>query len=465
MYVLIVDDQRSARRNLDALLEAFEGVETAEATSLEEARRALERHPIDLCLIDIHLSDDRRNRDGLTLVREVAEKTTAVPVCVTASGEMDVIREAMRGGAYDYLLKDDLGEEALAPLIARIRDRRRLEREVSELRARVFTDAAPPGILGTSTPIERLRQAIKRVALSDRPALVLGPTGAGKEVVVRAIHALGAHPDAPLLDLNCGAIPESLIESQLFGHEKGAFTGADRKVAGYFAAVGRGTLFLDEIAELPLAMQARLLRVLETGRFRPVGTTAECVFEGRVVAATHADLEERVRAKTFREDLLYRLNVLTVRVPALDDHREDVPALVAHFLKGQRRPLRFTRESLEALTQRAWPGNVRELRNLIDRVAVFAETDEVTPEVLREVDETTVVSADEILRRVARAALTLPYANKLDAVEEALIAEAMAQSEQNKSAAARLLGVHRKVIERRLERTSSEPPAGGDGSA
>ena len=460
MHVLVVDDQRSARRNLVTLLQSFEEVTVVEAASLDEARRALERHPIDLALVDVRLSEDARNRDGLVLVREIAEKTTAVPVCVTASSEMDVIRTAMRSGAYDYLLKDGLCEEVLAPLVRGLSDRRRLEREVVELRARVSPGGAPPGIIGTSAPMERLRSAIKRVALSDRPALLLGPTGAGKEVVARAIHVLGPHPEEPLLDLNCSAIPENLIESMLFGHERGAFTGAERRQPGYFSAVGRGTLFLDEIAELPLTMQARLLRVLETKRFRAVGSTAELAFEGRIVAATHANLDERVRGGRFREDLLYRLNVLSVRVPSLEEHREDIPALVAHFAKTQRRALRFTPEALDALTRDAWPGNVRQLRNLIDRVAVFAEHDEVTPETLRDVAERGTVSADEALRRCAREILALPHPNKLDAIEEVLVAEAMASADQNKSAAARLLGVHRKVVERRLDRTPSEPPPG-----
>ncbi len=232
MHVLIVDDQRSARRNLLSILKTFDGVTTTEAASLEEARRALAHTAIDLCLIDVCLSDDARNRDGLTLVREVLETTSAVPVCVTAAGDMESIRTAMRHGAYDYLLKGDLCEEILDPLVRGLQERRRLEREVIALRARVAPDAAPPGLIGTSPSMERLRNTLKRVALSDRPVLVLGPSGSGKEVVARAIHLLGPHPDEPLLDLNCGAIPENLIESHLFGHEKGAFTGADRDPAG-----------------------------------------------------------------------------------------------------------------------------------------------------------------------------------------------------------------------------------------
>ena len=201
--------------------------------------------------------------------------------------------------------------------------------------------------------------------------------------MVAAIHAQGPHPDEPLLDLNCGAIPEALMESQLFGHERGAFTGADRRQDGYFALVRKGTLFLDEIAELSLPLQAKLLRVLETGRFRPVGASAVARFGGRIVAATHANLSELVSRGQFREDLLYRLDVLTVPVPALAERTEDIPALVAHFVRQQQRALRFTAEAMDLLCCMPWPGNVRQLRNLIDRLAVFAEDEEITPDVVR----------------------------------------------------------------------------------
>jgi DNA-binding NtrC family response regulator len=291
------------------------------------------------------------------------------------------------------------------------------------------------------------------VALADRPVLVTGPTGAGKELVVGALHALGAHPDEPLLDLNCSAIPEALMESQLFGHEKGAFTGADRRQEGYFTLVRQGTLFLDEVAELPPPLQAKLLRVLETGRFRPVGSPTEARFTGRVVAATHADLADRVRSGRFREDLYYRLNVLAVIVPPLADRREDIPALVAHFCRDQRRPISFSSGALEMLGRAPWPGNVRELRSLIDRVAVFADAEVITPEVLAPfLPGAPAPAADASdLRATAQAILRLPIENKLEAIEEALVAEAMALADGNKTAAARLLGVHRKAVSRRIE--------------
>jgi len=458
MKILIVDDQASARRVLASIVTKLGGVEVHEAASLGEARRVVEALALDVALVDLRLSPDARNRDGLTLIQEIRERTTIVPIVVTVHQEISEIRMAMRVGAYDYILKDDLCDELVLPVLSGIGARRRLEHEVRELRAR-RPDASPieAQLVGLSRPMTVLREAIRRAALSDRPVLVTGPTGAGKELVVRALHALGPHPAEPLIDINCGAIPETLMESQLFGHVKGAFTGADRNQQGTLVLVGKGTLFLDEIAELSPTLQAKLLRVLESGRFRPVGAPGDLAFEGRVVAATHADLPERVRAGQFREDLFYRLNVLPLRVPPLAERSEDIPSLVAHFMSGQRRQLRFSPAAFEVLMRAPWPGHVRQLRNLIDRLMVFADEDLVTPEAIEPLladgparPATSDVDA-AAFRKAAQNLLRLRVENKLEAIEEALIAEALELSDGNRSAAARLLGVHRKVVSRRLD--------------
>jgi DNA-binding NtrC family response regulator len=465
MNILIVDDQRSARRALSAILLScgIDDLEIREAGSLAEATQAVQERPFDCALVDIRLADDPRNRDGIELVQRLRETTTTVPIVVTVSNEMHEIRAAMRSGAFDYILKDDLCEELVGPIIRGVASQRRLEREVVNLRARQ-RPSAMQGVVGSSDAMRRLQEAIRRVAASDRPVLVTGPTGAGKELVARAIHVLGSHPDEPLIDLNCGAIPETLMESQLFGHERGAFTGADRRQDGCLSQVRRGTLFLDEIAELPHPLQAKLLRVLETRKFRRLGGTEELSFQGRVVAATHQDLEARARAGRFREDLWFRLGVLVVRVPALDERREDIPELVAHFVKAQTRPLHFSEEALRALMVSAWPGNVRELRNLIDRLTVFAPDDLVDVAALAEIQGQSRADAAGLpsLSALAEAVLALPLPHRLDAVERALILAAMGKASGNKSEAARLLGVHRKVIERRLDRMG-EPGSSSDG--
>lgn len=311
-------------------------------------------------------------------------------------------------------------------------------------------DQPGAGLIGDSVAMSDLRRQIRLVSRSVRPVLITGPTGSGKELVARAIHRAGMRPGAPLIDLNCGAIPHELIESELFGHERGAFTGADRRHPGVFQLAGGGTLFLDEVGELPPLAQARLLRVLETRRFRPVGASTDQGFEGRVVAATHRDLRRAVAEGSFREDLFFRLSVLVVRAPALEDRREDIPALVAHFLAEADRRLNLTPEAMATLADAAWPGNVRQLRNVIDRLVVFAETERVTPAMLAALSPADDDDDGDDLRRVARAIMRLPHPDKLEVVEQAVAAEAMASSGGNKSLAARRLGIDRKALERRL---------------
>jgi DNA-binding NtrC family response regulator len=303
------------------------------------------------------------------------------------------------------------------------------------------------GLLGTSAAMTTLRSEILRAARVGHPVLVTGPTGAGKELVVRALHDHGPDAAQPMFDLNCGAIPEPLIEAQLFGHERGAFTGADRRQEGILATVRGGTLFLDEIGELPLPLQARLLRVLETRRFRAVGSLVDQPFSGRIVAATHVDLRARVAARQFREDLFYRLDVLRLQVPALDERVTDIPRLAAHFVAEQPRTIRFTADAMEWLTTRRWSGNIRELKHFIFRVATFSEDDLITVCTLRGLAHHDRVEAQS-LRDLARAVLLLEGGDKLEAMRRALVNEAMAQVGGNKTAAARLLGVHRKVVER-----------------
>jgi DNA-binding NtrC family response regulator len=308
-------------------------------------------------------------------------------------------------------------------------------------------------MVGSSAVMRALHQRILRVGPSSRPVLVLGPTGCGKELCAAAIHRAGASPRAPLVDINCGALPGTLAESQLFGHERGSFTGADRYQPGFFESVGEGTLFFDEIGELPPGVQVTLLRVLETGRFRPLGAHTDLPFRGRVVAATHRDLSALVSKGVFREDLFFRLNVLVLSVPALAERREDIPALLAHFAGLQPVPLRFTSEAVEALVRAPWPGNVRQLRNVVDRLAVYLDGDLVTLDLLRTSGALDPLPSHvQPLEQLARSIVALSLPDKLGAIERALVCEALQRAEGNKSAAARLLGIDRKAFERRLSR-------------
>lgn len=463
MNILIVDDQASARRILQSLLREATEVTLFEADSLESARAILSSRQIDVALVDIRLKDDTRNRDGQILVKEINQSKTTLAIVVSSLSEMEEIREAMRNGAHDYIIKDALSKEMIVPVIENLRNHNQLENEVRQLRARESRHQFSELVLGTSRVMADLFTLIKRVALSDRPVLVTGPTGSGKEVVVKCIHRLGPHPESPLLDINCGAIPENLIESQLFGHEKGAFTGAVNKQDGYFSSVKDGTLFLDEIAEMPLSLQPGLLRVLETRAFRPLGAAKKLQFNGRIVAATHADLEQNVRNKTFREDLFYRLNVFILNVPALSEHLEDIPAFVARFASDQPRKMQFTDGAIAELMKVEWPGNVRQLRTVIDRVAVLCDDNPVREDTIRQFISTQAGNESDVLDAVAGTLLRMDLGEETDrltALENAVITRAMKESSGNKTAAARLLGVNRKIIERRQQKidTDLNPP-------
>lgn len=306
-----------------------------------------------------------------------------------------------------------------------------------------------PRLIGESPAIRQLLQLLERVAPTDLPLLVLGPTGAGKEVVAHLVHHEHNGGREPFMDLNCGAMPEHLIEAELFGAARGAYTGATSSRPGQLEMVGRGTLFLDEVGELPLALQPKFLRVLETRTFRPLGSSEVKRFEGRVVAATHRDLLASVREGSFREDLYYRLAPFVVQVPSLEQRREDIPALAQHFAARQPRALSFTAEAMEQLRRHAWPGNVRQLRNLVDRLGVLAEQPLVTAEVLEPLLSPAPVGTPST-QWLADALLQLPGENKLALAEQILIDRALEQCQGNKTLAARMLGVGRKVVERRV---------------
>ncbi|GEM_PF-339867 len=311
------------------------------------------------------------------------------------------------------------------------------------------TPPTGPQMVGSSKALQHLQRLIHRVASTDRTVLISGPTGAGKEVAAQMVHHLGA-PGLPFIDLNCGAIPENLLELELFGCVKGAFTGAGSNRAGHLQMVGRGTLFLDEIGELPMSLQPKLLRILETRSYRPLGSSESQRFEGRVIVATHRDLKALVQQERFREDLYYRLAVFELELPSLEQRREDIPDLVEYFCRNQTKPLSFTVEAMALLCRQAWPGNVRQLRNLIDRICVLAEDvlidlAQLQPFLSQE------QPALEDLSGLAESLLQLEGEDKLAAAEQLLIEHALQVCAGNKTAAAQLLGVNRKVIERRLK--------------
>ena len=301
-----------------------------------------------------------------------------------------------------------------------------------------------------SSPVSKLLQSAKKIALSDLPVLILGPTGVGKENLARYIHSVSSRNTAPFIDINCGAIPAALFESELFGHSKGAFTGAMASRKGLFALAENGTLFLDEIGELPYALQAKLLRVLETRAFRPVGGGTSLSFQGRIVAATHRDLHALAKEGSFREDLFYRLAVLCLELPGLVQRKHDIPYLVDHFCSLQKREIVFTEEAMERLKNHNWNGNIRELKSLVDRLSILTDAPVVDMETLDAFLSYAATRTESSFNALADAILDMSgNEDKLALMEHVLIASALERSNGNKSEAARLLGVNRKVIERR----------------
>jgi DNA-binding NtrC family response regulator len=451
---LLLDDQRSARLVLKHLLEDRPDIQVVEASSVQEARLRVETQDIDAMLLDIRLSDSPTDRGGLEFLSWVRASGRGMPaVMVTGVTELHEIREAMRHGAQDYVLKDELCAEMLLPIIDGIRERFALRDEVQRLREQVDRKQGLPAIVGNSAAMERVRRLVRRVADADAPILVRGPTGSGKELVARAIHYSGKRSGQPLLAVNCSALPGTLIESLVFGHQRGAFTGADRRVRGQLELAGAGTLLLDEIAEMPIELQAKLLRVIEDRKFRPLGAEEEISLEARIIAATNVDLEQRIEAGLFREDLFFRLNVVSIDVPSLSQRDDDVPLLIQAFASDQPRRLRFTEAAFNWLRARHWPGNVRELKNAIERLALLAESDAIDVPMLEELIGSGGAVAERELARLAKTLLGLATkeASKLDAIQRALVEQALAAARGNKSAAARLLGIHRKMLERMVK--------------
>jgi two-component system response regulator HydG len=372
---LIVDDVVDMAQTVANELEAA-GFVTEVTDSGASALECFAREPADVVVTDLRM----KNVDGLDVLSGVKRLDPTVPVILmTAFGAIESAVEAMRRGAFHYLTKP-FELETLRSLVEHAWRERTLTREVTQLRRTLGTHAAAKQLLGRSPPMQQLRSLIERVASAHSPVLVSGETGTGKELVALAIHADSVRADKPFVALNCAALPEQLLESELFGHARGAFTGASQSRRGLFVEADEGTLLLDEIGDLPLPLQGKLLRVLQSGEIRPVGSETRRTVDVRCIAASHKDLSVLVEQGLFREDLFYRLDVLRVRVPALRERTEDIPLLVDHFLRRslasspQSVLVGLAPEALDHLVTFDWPGNVRQLQNLIERLVVTAST-------------------------------------------------------------------------------------------
>jgi two-component system response regulator HydG len=376
--VLVVDDQaQMAEMVADGL--ADRGYDAVAISSAKEAKKKLENESFDALVTDLRMPDG----DGLELLEASKRLAQERPVIVmTAYSAVDTAVESIRRGAHHYLTKPFKVDE-LALFLGRALDESKLRREAAAMRRALADKRGVSNVLGQSKPMQELRDLVERVAQSAAPVLVTGETGTGKGLIARALHAQGPRAASPFVSVSCAAMPEQLLESELFGHKKGAFTGATQNRVGLMEEANGGTLFLDEIGEMAPALQAKLLTVLESGTVRPVGANREVPVDVRFIAATHRDLRARVAEGAFREDLLYRLEVVNLEIPALRHRREDIPMLLEHFLtqakaKHPQSPVvRFSRDALAKLLEHTWPGNVRELSHVTERLVLLGRAAEI----------------------------------------------------------------------------------------
>ena len=440
MNILVVDDELGLRHTLTLILQA-EGHVVRSASDGGAALERLAEEPADLVLCDVRMP----GVDGLAFLdRYTAGKGSALVIMMSAYGDDDAAVEAIRRGAYDFIAKPFRADQVLLVLRKAI-ERERLQREVAQLHEAIDALRAPSGIVGRSPRIEQALALADKVARHPSTVLVTGESGTGKELIARQIHRASPRATATFVAVNCGAIPEALLESELFGHARGAFTGATGDRTGLFEEANGGTLFLDELGELPLLLQVKLLRALQEGEVRRVGDNTPRPVDVRVVAATARDLEADVAEGKFRADLYYRVNVVRIHLPALRERSEDVPELVHHFIArfNRRLGLRVTGASaaaMRALVEYPWPGNVRELENVIERAMVLADGPQL------DVVHLPAFGAAASQGGLATSPLDLSVKRRTEELERGLIREALERTRGNRTRAAKLLDLSHRAL-------------------
>lgn len=439
--VLIIDDEPDIRELLEITLGRM-GLSTISAADLRSGREALENNAVNLCLTDMKLPDG----NGMSLVEYIQTDYPHIPVgMITAHGNVDTAITALKSGAFDFISK---------PI------------ELQRLRNLVTTalklDAHSPTVpshtlIGETESIESLRQQIGKLARSQAPVYISGESGSGKEIVARLIHSYGPRSNGPFIPVNCGAIPAELMESELFGHLKGSFTGANENKEGLFQAAQGGTLFLDEVADLPLAMQVKLLRAIQEKAIRPVGANDEIATDVRVLSATHKNLEQEVEDGRFRSDLYYRINVIALQVPSLRDRIKDIPLLAAFFLQRwsnpeQLAPLQLDESAYEALAGYSFPGNVRELENILERACTMCTSERIGADDLMLPQSTANQSTATKLESGEVDSGFGDLEGYLENIEKSALINAMSQTDGNKTSAAKLLGISFRSLRYRLKK-------------
>jgi two-component system response regulator PilR (NtrC family) len=440
--VLVIDDEPDIRELLELTLGRM-NLETRAAANLDEARHLLQDFEFQLCLTDMRLPDG----NGIDLVRHIQENHPHLPVAViTAHGNMETAIAALKAGAFDFVSKPlDLND---------LRSIVRSALKVSQTPAPTPERIGTRELLGESPAIQKVRSMIEKLSRSQAPVYIGGESGTGKELVARLIHELGPRGSKPFVPVNCGAIPEQLMESEFFGHKKGSFTGAVQDKDGLFKAADAGTLFLDEVGDLPVHMQVKLLRAIQEKSVRPVGTQAEIRVDVRILSATHKKLHELVREGKFRQDLYYRLNVIELPVPSLRGRPDDIPLLAEALctrlakVQGTDAP-RLAPEALDALSHYHFPGNVRELENILERALTLCDGTEITAEDLQLREEPQPASAQATHPEFSGEGSLEDY---LEQVERGAIEEALTKTNRNKTAAAKLLGITFRALRYKLEK-------------
>jgi DNA-binding NtrC family response regulator len=445
--VLIVDDEADSRDALAELTQRW-GYDVQTASDGTEAlRRAIEGHP-DVILTDLVMP----GMDGLWLLRALRAELPECPVVLlTGRGTIQTAVQAIKEGAYDFIEKP-LEVPRLRIVLERALEKKETMREVQLLRRRVAALAPGTDMIGSGPAMAKVFDLVKKVAPSNASVVISGESGTGKEIVARAVHNLSPRKEKPFVALNCSAIPATLIESELFGYERGAFTGAEQRRLGNFELAHNGTLFLDEIGELPLELQAKFLRVLEERKFRRLGGRSEVEVDVRVICATNRDLKEEIRRGRFREDLYFRLHVFTIVLPPLKDRREDIPLLVHHFIdkfNGEtgKHVQGISPGALSILQGYSWPGNIRELRNTVERAMILVDGDVIGEDHL---------PPDMPTSRPEAATLRMPLGIPLEKVEKDYILASLQKNGGNKARTAEILGISEKTLYNKLNRYAAE---------
>jgi two-component system NtrC family response regulator len=447
--VLLADDDDSLRRVQEYQLSKA-GFEVTTCNDGDSALEAFREHLHDLVVTDIRMP----GLDGLELLARLRAISPESPVIViTGHGSVETAVEAMKQGAYDFLTKP-FPADTLRLTLERAVRMAQLQRENRELRRAVQRTFAFENLVGSSVSMRRMYELLELVAPSPSTVLICGETGTGKELVARAVHYNSPRREASFVTVNCGALPESLVEAELFGHRKGAFTGADTNRRGKFESADGGTLFLDEVGEIPVGLQSKILRAIQTGEIDRIGEDRATRVDVRIVAATNRDLEQMVSDGSFRQDLYYRLAVVQITVPPLRERREDIPLLAEHFLskfgdRAGRQRLRFPPEAFQLFNRYAWPGNVRELENVVERMVVLSRDDTLALDAVPE----------PIAGTTARTpgTFTLPAEGvNLDELERDFIRQALERTEGNRTHAAELLGVTRSTLLYRMQKFEIE---------